>query len=62
MPLYPRVPTATYNDTVPVLGNLYKTLLDSEGMKPKDLVIIGDSAGGNLALVMALHIKDLNLA
>lgn len=40
--------------------NAYQELL-SKGYKSEDIIIIGDSAGGNLALATALYLKDHNL-
>lgn len=39
----------------------YLWLLDKEGYHPKDIIIMGDSAGGGLALSTLLRIKDLDL-
>src|SRR5699024_2412765 len=42
------------------LVNLYKALLDS-GVKAKDVVTIGDSAGGNLAVSSVLKFREEGL-
>jgi acetyl esterase/lipase len=41
-------------------SNGYRWLL-SQGVNPEQLVVIGDSAGGNLTLALILSLRDLNL-
>ena len=38
----------------------YKKLL-ADGVKPENIVIAGDSAGGNLALVLSIKLKELGI-
>ena len=47
---------AALNDMV----TAYKTIL-KRGTNPKELILFGDSAGGNLALALALELKKQNL-
>jgi len=39
----------------------YKWLVDDEQIDPKNIIIGGDSAGGNLALTTLLKLRELNL-
>ncbi len=39
----------------------YKWLVDDEKIAPKNIIIVGDSAGGNLALTTLLKLKELNV-
>ncbi len=48
VPLYPLAPEHTYRDTSPLLLALYQYLCDT--LPPEYLTIMGDSAGGGIAL------------
>lgn len=48
VPLYPLAPEHTYRDTYPWLLALYQHLCDT--LTPENLTIMGDSAGGGIAL------------
>lgn len=48
VPLYPLAPEHTYRDTYPWLLALYQHLCDT--LHPEHLTIMGDSAGGGIAL------------
>jgi epsilon-lactone hydrolase len=48
VPLYPLAPEHTYRDTYPLLLALYQHLCDT--LHPENLTIMGDSAGGGMAL------------
>ena len=48
---------AALDDAVAV----YKALLSS-GIKPENIIFIGDSAGGNLALELSLYLKEIGLS
>ncbi|MDW4403447.1 alpha/beta hydrolase [Staphylococcus saprophyticus] len=61
MPIYPKVPHATYKETFTLLETLYTQLL-KQVENPHQLTIMGDSAGGQIALSFAQYIKTLNLA
>lgn len=52
VPLYPLVPRHTYKDIHSHLKTVYLRMFKNED--PHDIFLIGDSAGGNLALVLPL--------
>lgn len=54
-PIYPLAPNYTYKDAYELLFNLYDSLMD------KEIILMGDSAGGGLALSFSLYLKELNL-
>lgn len=54
VPLYPKAPEYTIDDTFDSLVNLYRRMLESS--RSSDIVIMGDSAGGGLALALAQQI------
>jgi len=56
VPLYPLASEHTYRDTYPLLLALYQHLCDT--LHPENLTIMGDSAGGGLALALALRLRD----
>lgn len=61
MPIYPKVPHATYQDTFDLLVEIYDEL--SETIQPgKQLTIMGDSAGGQIALSFAQLLKYKGLS
>lgn len=39
----------------------YNWILNEKNFKPKDIIVVGDSAGGGLALALGLYLKDNNL-
>ncbi|MBQ6774288.1 MAG: alpha/beta hydrolase fold domain-containing protein [Synergistaceae bacterium] len=41
--------------------SVYKELLSS-GIKPENIIFVGDSAGGNLALALSLYLKEQKLS
>ena len=55
-PIYPKVPHFNYQDTYPKILNLYKEILGSVDSS-NQLTIMGDSAGGNITLGLALLLK-----
>ncbi|HWL24697.1 MAG TPA: alpha/beta hydrolase [Ureibacillus sp.] len=57
VPIYPKVPHFNYSHTYPTMLNLYKEILQMVH-SPKQLTIMGDSAGGNIALGLAQLIKQ----
>ncbi|KHD45508.1 alpha/beta hydrolase [Streptococcus hongkongensis] len=59
LPIYPKAPTYTYDVAMPKLIELYRETLNSTAAK--NITIMGDSAGGGLALGLALALKDNNL-
>ncbi len=58
-PIYPKIPFATYKETFNLLTKLYKNILKT--VKPENITIMGDSAGGNITLAFAMYLKELNL-
>jgi epsilon-lactone hydrolase len=60
LPWYRLAPEHPYPAGPEDCFNAYKALLD-KGIKAKDIVIAGDSAGGNLALTTLLRIRDAKL-
>lgn len=59
VPIYPKVPHFNYKDTYPKILTLYKEMLASvENFN--QLTIMGDSAGGNIALSLAHLLKLKN--
>lgn len=59
-PIYPKVPHFTYQDTYPKMLSFYKEILASIESS-NQLTIIGDSAGGNIALGLIQQLKRDNL-
>ncbi|MGE7673114.1 alpha/beta hydrolase fold domain-containing protein [Lysinibacillus sp. NPDC094403] len=57
-PIYPKVPHFNYKDTYPKILNLYKEILETVESS-NQLTIMGDSAGGNIALALA-HLLKMN--
>ena len=55
-PIYPKVPHFSYQDTYPKMLSLYKEILASIESS-NQLAIIGDSAGGNIALGLIQLLK-----
>jgi len=55
-PIYPKVPNFNYQDTYPKLLKLYKEILGTVE-SPKQLTVMGDSAGGNISLGLAHFLK-----
>lgn len=59
MPVYPKIPHRDYRTTFELLTKIYKRLLTKID-EPENLVIIGDSAGGQIALAFAQMLKKSN--
>ena len=57
IPIYPLAPEHTYEDSYELLTDLYQVLL----MEEKEIIFMGDSAGGGLALSFAEYTKELEL-
>ncbi|NYN73048.1 alpha/beta hydrolase fold domain-containing protein, partial [Salmonella enterica subsp. enterica serovar Typhimurium] len=56
MPVYPKVPHRDYRTTFELLKNIYqKEILEVEN--PQHMTIMGDSAGGQIALSFAQYHK-----
>ena len=60
MPIYPKIPHGTYQDTFDLLEALYSKMLH-QVEHSHQLTIMGDSAGGQLTLSFAQYLKQLQL-
>ncbi|MBY5034581.1 alpha/beta hydrolase [Streptococcus gallolyticus] len=56
LPIYPKAPTYKYSDVMPHLVDLYRDILQETAAK--NVTIMGDSAGGGLALGLAQAIRE----
>ncbi|TCD45834.1 alpha/beta hydrolase [Streptococcus sp. X16XC17] len=56
LPIYPKAPTYHYHKAMPLLVDYYKKTLKET--KAENLILMGDSAGGGLALGLALALKE----
>lgn len=54
---YPLAPEAPFPEALDALYMIYLTLLD-QGVQAKDILLSGDSCGANLALTLALRLRD----
>ncbi|MEV6247839.1 alpha/beta hydrolase fold domain-containing protein [Streptomyces sp. NPDC051742] len=59
VPIYPLAPLATAAEVVPAVTGLAAGILDDAATTA--LSLIGDSAGGGMALAVALHLRDRGL-
>lgn len=57
---YPLAPESAYPEPLDALFDVYLLLLD-QGIQAKDIILSGDSCGANLALALALKLKQENL-
>ena len=57
LPIYPKASLHTYKDAYKEIFSFYKDLLD-EGLSSDKIYLMGDSAGGGLALGFAMHLRD----
>ena len=57
---YPLIPENPYHAQLEHALKVYEWLIE-DGYSTDDLIIMGDSAGGNLCLTLLLKLKDLNL-
>ncbi len=58
-PIYPKLPKYRFNDTYPLIDQLYSEILQTTA--PENITMIGDSAGGGIALGFALWLKEFDL-
>ena len=58
MPIYPKVPHRDYRTTFELLNKLYPHLLNKVD-DPNQMTIMGDSAGGQIALAFAQKLKKI---
>ena len=56
VPIYPLAPAATASTIVPIVANLAATLIAEVGADR--VTIMGDSAGGGMALAVAMQLRD----
>ena len=54
---YPLSPEHPYPEAIDALYDIYLTLLN-QGVQTKDIILSGDSCGANLALALALKLKE----
>ncbi|WP_421378084.1 alpha/beta hydrolase fold domain-containing protein [Bacillus salacetis] len=59
-PIYPKVPHFNYQHTYPALVKLYTETLNYVD-RPQQVTLMGDSAGGNIALGLAQLLKENDL-
>lgn len=57
---YPLAPEYQFPDAIEALLRLYKDLL-AQGVQAKDIILAGDCSGANLALALALRIREEKL-
>ena len=57
---YPLAPESVYPEVGDAIFDIYTTLL-GQGIQAKDIILSGDSCGANLALALALKIRDEGL-
>lgn len=56
VPIYPLVPRSTAGEVVPIIADLIEALVAEAGAS--HVVVLGDSAGGTLALSAAMLVRD----
>ena len=56
---YPLAPESKFPEASDAIYDIYQQLLD-QGVLAKDIIVSGDSCGANLALALALRIKEEN--
>lgn len=54
---YPLAPEHPYPEASNAIYDVYQQLL-AQGIQPKDIIVSGDSCGANLALALALRLKE----
>ena len=59
MPVYPKAPDHQYKETFTLLLSLYKSILAD--VDNKNVIFMGDSAGGGLALALAQYLLEQEL-
>lgn len=58
-PIYPKAPEYTYEAAIDMVADCYSDLLSD--YSPQNIVFMGDSAGGGLALSLAMYCREINL-
>lgn len=59
IPIYPLAPKHDYQDVFNMMVPIYQRIIST--VKPQDMVIMGDSAGGGMSLALAELLKEKNL-
>ncbi len=57
MPIYPLTPKYTYKETYELISHIYEELLKQE----KEIILMGDSAGGGFAISFCQYLNTINL-
>ena len=57
-PIYPLTPKHTFEETFKIITDLYKSLIEKNGNK--NMVFMGDSAGGGFVLSFCQHLKTID--
>jgi acetyl esterase/lipase len=61
LPIYPKAPSYTAVDAHKMVKDCYLYLINSKGVSSGNIVIMGDSAGGGLALSLLQVLRDENI-
>lgn len=56
VPIYKKAPLYSFEEVIPEMIKLYKTL-----SKEHEVILMGDSSGGGMAIALAIKIKELGL-
>lgn len=59
VPIYPIAPEHDFHDMFGMVGDVYRSMLDETD--PGDIVFMGDSAGGNMAVVLTMMMAEEGL-
>ncbi|AQQ54976.1 hypothetical protein B0X71_03245 [Planococcus lenghuensis] len=59
MPIYPKIPHHSYEESFPKVLSLYKDMLKETA--PEDIVLLGESSGGGFVLALAQLLKKEGL-
>lgn len=59
LPMYPLAPDHDHSTIVPMVEKAYSRAM--EATSPTDRLVIGDSAGGTLALLLTRHLREQNM-
>ncbi|WP_336249045.1 alpha/beta hydrolase [Stomatohabitans albus] len=60
MPVYPKAPTHSAPEMHDMVFARYQYLINERGIDPQSIVVMGDSAGGGLALSLLQMLRDRN--
>ncbi|MCG7505825.1 alpha/beta hydrolase fold domain-containing protein [Mesorhizobium retamae] len=59
VPIYPIAPEHDFHDMFGMVGSVYREML--EETEPQDIIFMGDSAGGNMAVVLTMMMAEQGL-